>query len=411
MRWLTRAAAAALMFAAGGAQAGAPAPLIPEIGDALARAERPQPAATGAERDTPGAASTTDAPATIRVRIGLDRPPRAMRWMALEGPSRLVVDLDGARGEPASQAATGLVRGVRLARRGRDGLRVVLDLARPARLAALDATGDLAIALAATTSADFARLAARGAMAPPASETARAEASPPRPLVMLDPGHGGQDVGAISAFEGRFEKNLTLEVARAVAAELEAGGRYRVALTRADDRFVPLGERVAIARRAGADLFLSIHGDSAPNPLAVGATVYTLSDVASDAMAARVAARENKADALARVPLAGEEPQAAAILYALALRQATNASAAFAQALAGAMAARAPVTSNSRRFAGFQVLKTADMPAALLETGYLTNEEDARRLFSPEGQRAIAQAVRAAVDAYFAPAHRLAAAR
>lgn len=375
-----------------------------------------QPAAAMPATAPPPLAATPGA--TARLRLDLERAPAAVRWMALARPDRLVIDLEGARAEPARQDGEGLVRSVRVARRGGGVVRVVLDLAGPARLTGVEAGRTLGLALAATSPADFAALVAQGAMAAPGLALAAAPALPEAPagrralpLIMLDPGHGGQDVGAISVLEGRFEKDLTLQLAHVIAAELEASGRFRVALTRSDDRFIPLAGRVAIARRAGADLFLSIHGDSAPNPMARGATVYTLSTVASDAMAARVAARENKADALSTVPLAGEEPQAAAILYDLALRGATNASASFAQALTTALAARAPVTSNSHRFAGFHVLKTADMPAALLETGYLTNEEDARRLFSAEGQRAIAQAVRAALEAHFAAPQRLAAAR
>ncbi len=458
-------AALALVSAPAGASERPAAPLIPEIGEALARTLPAPPApalAGGAMRAAPDAparagssAGSRDAeprsagaappaavaatvpaapaaatavaptarataspvapaaPATARLRVALERAPEAVRWMALARPDRLVIDLEGARAADARQPGSGLVRGVRVARRSGGVVRVVIDLTQPARVTAIEPGADLGIALAATTPADFATLVAAGAMAAPGGEPAllAGAAARPRPLIMLDPGHGGQDVGAISVWEGRFEKDLTLAMARAIAAELEASGRFRVALTRQDDRFLSLAERVAIARRAGADLFLSIHGDSAPNPMARGATVYTLSDVASDAMAARVAARENRADALAAIPLAEEEPQAAAILYDLALRSATNASARFAQALTGALGARAPVTSNSHRFAGFRVLRTADMPAALLETGYLSNEEDARRLFSAEGQRAIAQAVRAALEAHFAPAQQLAAAR
>ena len=390
------------------------APLIPEIAEALSRA--PVPTGQGpALADAPTLAAKAPpaemASRSARVRIALERAPSGVRWSAWPRRDRLTVDLTGARAPASRETGEGLVRQVRVAPRGRDGVRITLDLAGPARLTGVTGGTMLELALTATSQADFAQLASLGAMAAPDAAVASAGAARPLRLIMLDPGHGGHDVGAISVFEGRFEKDLTLEVARAIAAELDASGRFRVAFTRRDDRFIPLAERVAMARRAGADLFLSIHGDSAPNPLARGATVYTLSTVASDAMAARVAARENKADALASVPLAGEEPQAAAILYDLALRHATNASAAFAQTLAASMAQRGPVTGNTHRFAGFRVLKTADMPAALLETGYLTNEEDARRLFSADGQRAIAQAVRAAIDAHFAPAQRLAAAR
>jgi N-acetylmuramoyl-L-alanine amidase len=417
------AAPAASRSAAAPTPATSAAPSAPAATSASRALPAPRPASAAAPAPAQPKGATpaplaTGPTATARLRLDLERAPEAVRWMALTRPDRLVIDLEGARAEAARQEGEGLVRSVRVARRGGSAVRVVLDLAGPARLTGVEAGRTLGLALAATSPADFAALVAQGTMAAPGLALAATPAAPDTaagaralPLIMLDPGHGGQDVGAISVFEGRFEKDLTLQLARVIAAELEGSGRFRVALTRSDDRFIPLAGRVAIARRAGADLFLSIHGDSAPNPMARGATVYTLSTVASDAMAARVAARENKADAIATVPLAGEEPQAAAILYDLALRGATNASASFAQTLTAALAARAPVTSNSHRFAGFHVLKTADMPAALLETGYLTNEEDARRLFSAEGQRAIALAVRAALEAHFAAPQRLAAAR
>ena len=386
----------------------------------------------------------------LRLRVELGGTIGQPSWFALAKPDRLVVDLPGGRAESGSAPGRGAVRRVRLAQFDRATARVVIELGAPARIDRAQpdpADGSVTLTLYPTTARDFSRLPAMGRFAavppapapapdvlaaldapPPAPPTnadrlnaavlaATEPALPPRhandhrPLIMLDPGHGGHDVGAPSVIEGRFEKEATLAIAHAVARELVRAGRFRVALTRADDRFIELGERVAIARRAGASLFLSIHCDSAPNADARGATVYTLSDVASDKMAARAAARENKADALASLDLGREEPEVATILYDLTRRGAMNGSARFAETLGRAMPPDVRFTGDYHRFAGFRVLKTADMPAALLETGYVTNADDARFLFSPEGQRALAKGVRAAVESYFAPRTATVAAR
>lgn len=374
--------------------------------------------------------------AELQVRVELDGTIGAPSWFAMSAPDRLVIDLPGGRTEARTQDGHGAVRKLRLAQFDRKTARVVIELTGPARVqSAVPEDGAVVVTLTPTTVADFTRLPRLGrfaAVAPPSSSlpsvafpspafagedplstlsrTGRGtgakhqgEAARAPPLVVIDPGHGGKDVGAISAYEGRFEKDATLAIARAIQRELERGGQVRARLTRDDDRFIELGERVAIARRAGAALFLSVHCDSAPNAGAHGATVYTLSDVASDRMAARLAARENRSDALAGIDLGAEEPEVATILYDLTRRGAMNASAGFAESLQRAMQAGVEFTGNYHRFAGFRVLKTADMPAALLETGYVTNEDDARFLFSPEGQRAIARGVRAAIEAQLAP--------
>ena len=146
-----------------------------------------------------------------------------------------------------------------------------------------------------------------------------------RPLVVIDPGHGGRDPGAVSPVSGIAEKHVTLAVSRAIRDALLQGGRVRVAMTRNDDRFVPLHERVAVARRLGANLFVAVHGDSAPNPNASGATIYTLSEVASDAQAARLAAAENRRDGVDDVDLGVSDPSVRAILADLTQRETMNA--------------------------------------------------------------------------------------
>jgi len=164
-----------------------------------------------------------------------------------------------------------------------------------------------------------------------------------------------------------------------------------------------LGDRVEIARRLKADLFISIHCDSSPTgPSAHGATVYTLSEVASDKVAARIAAQENKSDVINGVDLGAENSDVSSILVDLTQRETMNVSSSFAALLQREMSTAIPFTSNFHRFAGFRVLKAPDTPSVLLETGYVTNPNDARFLFSRDGQRKIADGVRRAVEAHFA---------
>lgn len=263
----------------------------------------------------------------------------------------------------------------------------------------------------AEASRQMAQPGAEAAAAPPLAaprETPVATARPARrarQVVVLDPGHGGKDPGAPSV-AGGVEKDVTLAIARAAKDAIERrararGQRIEVRLTRDDDRFITLGGRVRLARQWNADLFISIHADSAPNPDARGASVYTLSDVASDREAARLAAKENRADLISGVDLTGENREVATILIDLGLRDSMNASADFAQALQRAMEPQGVrFRSQFHRFAGFQVLRNLGVPAVLLESGYLSNAEDSAYLFSRRGQAAIAEGVADAVVSY-----------
>ena len=223
-----------------------------------------------------------------------------------------------------------------------------------------------------------------------------------RPLVVIDAGHGGHDPGAPSIIDGKSEKNVTLAIAKAVRDELLASGRVRVAMTRDDDRFLVLGERREIARRLKADLFISIHADSAPNADARGASVYTLSEVASDKVAAKLAIKENRADILNGVDLGGESSDVSSILIDLTQRETMNISSAFAGLLQREMADNVVMKEGYHRYANLVVLKAPDVPSVLIETGYLSNMNDARLLFSKDGQQRVAVAVRRAVEAHFA---------
>jgi len=216
-----------------------------------------------------------------------------------------------------------------------------------------------------------------------------------RPIIVIDAGHGGRDPGATSVSGDVREKELTLALANELRDVLVDRGRVRVALTRQDDRYLTLEERAAVARRLGASLFLSLHTDSAPNPLARGATVYSLSDVASDAEAARMALAQN-GDA---VTATDQGSPVAAMLADLAMRSEMNASAEFSLRLLNKAAGRFELRPDPHRFAAFHVLRRADTPAILFEAGYISNVDDEALLRSPEHRSAMVLALAQAVEA------------
>ncbi|MFZ2996859.1 N-acetylmuramoyl-L-alanine amidase family protein [Sphingobium sp.] len=223
-----------------------------------------------------------------------------------------------------------------------------------------------------------------------------------RPLIVIDAGHGGHDPGAINKDNGKREKDVTLAIAQAIRDQLVKSGRVRVALTRDDDKFLVLQERYGIARKLGADLFISIHADAAENAQAHGATVYTLSETASDREASRLAARENKADIINGVNLGEQSGDVSSILIDLTQRESMNISANFARLLQREAAPFVPFRSAAHRFASLMVLKAPDTPSVLFETGYISNVDDAAFLSSREGQQKIARGVARAVEVHFA---------
>ena len=221
-------------------------------------------------------------------------------------------------------------------------------------------------------------------------------ASHGRPIVVLDAGHGGRDPGAQGVSGSTTEKDLTLALARELRDELAERGRVRVALTRDDDRYLTLDQRAEIARRLGASAYLSLHIDSAPNPLARGATVYSLSDVASDAEAARLAAKENMAgEGLSSEP----DGSVRGMLSDLALREQMNASASLAERLVRKSAGRYLLRPEPHRFADFRVLRHAEVPAVLFEAGYISNVEDEALLVRPKERARIVLALAQAIEA------------
>lgn len=370
-----------------------------------------------------------------RIVIRFDAAIADASSFVLADPRRIAIDIDGA--QPGGHVAAtgddngGVIAQVRQAARGSGGARVVLDLARPTLITEGTFGRDgreLTLALQTVDDATFARAAGerRLRFLPPFNlgetpTTDRYAVSVPipaqprdarlpriygdddsRPLVVIDAGHGGVDPGAISPLDGRREKDVTLKIAKAIRDELVKSGRVRVALTRDDDRFLVLQERYGIARKLRADLFISIHCDSVGTGTASGASVYTLSEVASDKESAKLAARENKADIIAGVNLGSTTADISSILIDLTQRETMNNSASFARLLGREAQPLMPLKPNFHRMASLMVLKAPDMPSILFETGYISNPHDADFIDSTEGRHKIAQSIERAVEVHFA---------
>ncbi len=361
-----------------------------------------------------------------RIVIRFDGKVADARATLLDGPRRIAVEVPGIARDASVKVGGPVAAMRRQAIPG--GTRLVFDLSRPAVVAdgGFDAGGRaLVLTLNPADAAGFAQASLAGplslipfelsfgaparykvSVAIPAA--AKAPPLPPvrgndaRPLVVIDAGHGGVDPGAVNVAMGLREKDLTLKVARAIRDRLLAGGRVRVALTRNDDRYLVLRERYGIARRLKADLFISVHCDSAGAEEATGASVYTLSEVASDKEAARLAARENKADVIAGVDLGDAGADISSILIDLTRRETMNSSAGFARLLGREAKPLVPMKANFHRMASLMVLKAPDMPSILFETGYISNAADATFLASKTGRDRIAESVRRAVEAHFA---------
>ena len=361
-----------------------------------------------------------------RIVIRFDEAVGDAASRVLTGPRQIAVDVTGAT--PGREvAARGLVTGVTQMRSGRSGMRMVFDLAEPAIVTdgGFDSDGrELTLALRTVDYDQFAEAGIAGPLnffpfnfgaasrpkykvsvpVPPKArgvKLPRVQGDDTRPLVVIDAGHGGVDPGAIGP-NGLREKDVTLKVAKAIRDELLASGRVRVALTRNDDRYLILRERYGVARRLKGDLFISIHCDSTGSENATGATAYTLSEVASDKEAARLAARENKADVISGVNLGEAPADVSSILIDLTQRETMNASATFARLLGREARPLMPLKANFHRMASLMVLKAPDMPSILFETGYISNPQDAAFLDSEEGRHRIAESVTRAVEVHFA---------
>lgn len=325
-------------------------------------------------------------------------------------PPRVIVDLPEVAfridpKEGRSSAGSKLIKSYRYGQFAPGRSRVVVDLLAPARIVKTACAGGLLeIELAPTSDASFsAAVATNAAVAPP--EPAAAPASPAaspsdKPVVVIDPGHGGVDMGATGK-HGEQEKAIVFEFARALAAKIEQGGRLKAVLTRNEDVFLPLSERVRIAHAANAALFLSIHADTLAEGHVAGATVYTVSAKASDAEAARIAEKENLADQAAGLESKEAVEEVGDILYDLTKRETRAFSAQFSQALIARWKEAGSLNKNPARSAGFVVLKSYDIPSALLELGYLSSEKDLARLMSSEWRDQAAGKTAEAIDAFF----------
>jgi N-acetylmuramoyl-L-alanine amidase len=338
----------------------------------------------------------------------------------LADPYRVVVDLPRTTFKlPANtgERARGLVKAFRYGLIMQGGSRIVLDTKAPVRLeksfvidAAEGQPARFVLDLVATDRASFMRnitLANRSAQQ---SASARPSDAPPkvegdaRPLIVIDPGHGGIDNGA-KGTGGELEKDVVLAFALTLREKLEAQGKYRVAMTRSEDEFIALGERVRFARSRNAALFVSVHADALPKRegLAEGATVYTLSENASDAEAARLAETENKADVIAGVDLTAEPDDVANILVDLAQRETKTFSMQFARTVVDELKSAARLHKHPLKSAGFKVLLAPDVPSVLVELGYMSTKDDLKQLTSANWRARTAQALAQAVDAYFTP--------
>ena len=238
-----------------------------------------------------------------------------------------------------------------------------------------------------------------------AANIASPSARPDRWVVMIDAGHGGKDPGAVSK-KGTREKEITLKAARILAAKLNATGRVIAKLTRNDDRYLKLRERIAIARRAQADLFISLHADAFHNPKAKGISVFSLSDTASDKEAAYLASRENQADLIGGPDLEAEDPDAANELLRMFQRESMNESAYLANNILTQIKDLPGSDKRGHRFAGFAVLKSPDVPSVLVEMGFLTNKQDEENLLKPAYLDGLAGRLSRAILAYLERSNR-----
>ena len=391
----------------------------------------------------------TEKGAETEIRLRMDSAAR-YQTLRVQNPERLVLDVTDARlARPntlAAAPAVPLIHHIRAAQFDPHTLRIVFDLAQPAALVSQGwiASGGKGALLSLRLRADGTppikgagtsflvppspplKLRGSRAVAPkPELETPKASpvptpnlkdspfATPPIPklrperqakrpsiLVAIDAGHGGQDPGAIGP-DGSHEKDITFAIAKAVKSALLASGHYKAYLTRSDDSFVLLRDRIVRARKAKADLFISIHADSAPGGEARGLSVYTLSDTASDKQAELLAKKENQVDILSGMDMEVDNKEVADILIDLVRRETRTASMQFADAITTSMqASGVRLLQNPHRYAGFAVLKAPDIPSVLVETGFISNAQEEKLLSSAPYRDRLARAIVAGIDRY-----------
>ena len=398
---------------------------------AAGAAERARPAAAKPDQFKPD-----QFPLASEIRLGGD--DRQTRFVVdltrkidlvaftLADPYRVVIDLPQIAFKlppKAGETGRGLVKAFRYGLVMQGGSRIVLDTKGPVRIEktfTLDAADGqparAVIDLVAIDRESFLRNIALENRLPRTNAMKKSDASPksdklsgdlsgdPRPLIVVDPGHGGIDTGT-KAGSGEMEKSIVLDFALLLRDRLEKSGKYRVAMTRTDDSFIALGERTRFARERKAALFISIHADALPRREgeAQGATVYTLSETATDAAAARLAEAENRADVISGVDLTAEPNDVADILIDLAQRETKTFSLQFANTLVGELKSVARMHKNPLRAAGFVVLKAPDVPSVLVELGYMSTKNDLKQLMSEAWRVRTAESIVQAVETFLTP--------
>jgi N-acetylmuramoyl-L-alanine amidase len=407
------------------------------IGTRAAALDRPAPPLASGEAVQRAVATNPhleDSADHSKLTFELTNPVKAKAF-AMAEPDRIVIDLpeidfhanpgSGSanaglrRGQAASRAPArpaGLVASYRFGFFTAGKSRIVIDLAAPARIVRAEseksADGSktlLVVELAKTDQVQFRHAAQNAAEAAARAPVHRAETTQMPataqkanvPVIALDAGHGGVDCGALA--NGLIEKDLVFEFAKALQGKLEASGRFKVVMTRDGDVFVPLADRVRIARDAGAQLFVSIHADTLVEAAGVsGATFYTVSDRASDAEAARTAEKENQADAAAGLDRPEDANGVSDILFDLTRRETRAYSHVFARTLVNYWRVAGRLNKNPERAAGFYVLKAPDVPSVLVELGYLSSDKDAASFVSAEWRDKTSEKIVGAIDAFFA---------
>jgi N-acetylmuramoyl-L-alanine amidase len=353
-------------------------------------------------------------PDKTRFVIELSEQP-AYRVFALSDPYRVVIDLPEVSWQLSTKRQRkfgGVIENLRFGLFAPGVSRVVLDLLTPVRLDKvfiLPPTAEYSyrlvidlVQVSQQAFRDYPQNSMKSIEQLPSSNPRNQPSRPPSDLitVIIDPGHGGIDPGAIG-ISGVYEKNITLTYARELKHQLEATGRYHIALTRDRDIFVRLADRRQLSHNLGAELFLSLHADAHPSPKLRGAAVYTLSESASDTVAAALAESANKADLIAGIDLNNHNDDVANILLDLTQRETMNLSARYASTLINELGKETKLLNNTHRFAGFVVLKAHNIPSVLVELGFLSNRQDEKQLRGSSHRQRVVGAIARAVEHYF----------
>ncbi len=331
---------------------------------------------------------TTQENGSELLKFNTNEPITVSKSFALSNPNRIVIDVPrlttGGVALPKNYAGV-LVKSVRFGQFDAATTRIVLDVHAPAKIVATNSGNPFTVEIIPTA---------------PLKAGAKPVAEEKKPLIVIDAGHGGQDPGAIGVHKTQ-EKDITLNYAKALREGLLRTGRYRVALTREDDRFIVLPERVSIARKMKADMFISLHADSNPRAEARGFSIYTLSETASDDESAALAERENKADIIPGIDLSGTDADVASILIDLTQRETMNKSAKFADIVVDNLHRGITKLPKTHRYAGFRVLKAPDIPSVLVELGFLSNEQDERLLLTSEYRERVVSSLVKGIDRFY----------